>query len=88
MATYKIADCTRYIPYPIWTDVCLSVLSVVQINARRINDELNVFKDLHKSAIFIGVLLVTAGLQVGCNGALRVHSCLFLFVQYTRTVAV
>jgi hypothetical protein len=36
-----------------------------QINARRINDELNVFKDLHKSPIFIGVLIVTAGLQVG-----------------------
>lgn len=37
---------------------------VVQINARRINDELNVFKDLHKSPIFLGVLIITAGLQV------------------------
>jgi hypothetical protein len=36
----------------------------VQINARRIKDELNVFKDIHKSPIFIGVLIVTAGLQV------------------------
>lgn len=35
-----------------------------QINARRINDELNVFKDIHRSPIFIGVLIVTAGLQV------------------------
>lgn len=35
-----------------------------QINSRRINDELNVFKDIHRSPIFIGVLIVTAGLQV------------------------
>jgi hypothetical protein len=37
---------------------------VLQINARRIQDELNVFKDIHRSPIFIGVLVVTAGLQV------------------------
>lgn len=37
---------------------------IMQINARRIKDELNVFKDIHKSPIFIGVLIVTAGLQV------------------------
>ncbi|KAI8477413.1 MAG: hypothetical protein J3K34DRAFT_453016 [Monoraphidium minutum] len=35
-----------------------------EINARRINDELNVFEGLHKSPIFIGVLAVTIGLQV------------------------
>ncbi|WIA22054.1 hypothetical protein OEZ85_004399 [Tetradesmus obliquus] len=35
-----------------------------EVNARRINDELNVFEGIHKSPIFIGVLLVTAGLQV------------------------
>jgi hypothetical protein len=36
----------------------------MQINSRRINDELNVVKGLHKSPIFLGVLAVTAGLQV------------------------
>jgi hypothetical protein len=35
-----------------------------EVNARRINDELNVFEGIHKSPIFLGVLLVTAGLQV------------------------
>lgn len=41
-----------------------------EINSRRINDELNVFAHIHHSPIFLGVLLVTAGLQassaVGC----------------------
>lgn len=35
-----------------------------EINARRINDELNVFEGIHRSPIFIGVILVTAVLQV------------------------
>jgi hypothetical protein len=48
---------------------------VLQINARRINDELNVFKGLHKSPIFIGVLIVTAGLQVGWQWS-RIFRCM------------
>lgn len=35
-----------------------------EINARRINDELNVFEDLHKSPIFLAVIVITIGLQV------------------------
>ena len=47
---------------------CLQIAN--EVNSRRINDELNVFEGLHKSHIFIGVLLITAGLQVG---ELRAH---------------
>jgi hypothetical protein len=69
-------------------EMCLRVcVVVVQINARRINDELNVFKDLHKSAIFIGVLVVTAGLQVGCNGAklyVCTHACSCLCMTHAQ----
>lgn len=36
-----------------------------EVNSRRINDELNVFEGIHRSPIFLGVLAVTAGLQVG-----------------------
>jgi hypothetical protein len=46
--------------------VCLQLIN--EVNARRINDELNVFEGIHKSPIFIGVLLVTAGLQVRLTG--------------------
>ena len=35
-----------------------------EINARRINDEVNMFAGLHRSPIFIGVILVTVALQV------------------------
>lgn len=35
-----------------------------EINARRINDEYNVFQGLHKSPIFLAVLVVTLALQV------------------------
>ncbi|KIY95446.1 hypothetical protein MNEG_12518, partial [Monoraphidium neglectum] len=35
-----------------------------EINARRLNDELNVFEGLHRSPIFIGVLAITVGLQI------------------------
>lgn len=35
-----------------------------EINARRINDELTIFEGLHKSPIFLGVLLFTAVFQV------------------------
>eukprot|EP00879_Flechtneria_rotunda_P003828 GHRR01004068.1.p1 GENE.GHRR01004068.1~~GHRR01004068.1.p1 ORF type:complete len:993 (+),score=315.28 GHRR01004068.1:1703-4681(+) len=35
-----------------------------EVNARRIKDELNVFEGIYKSPIFLGVLAVTAGLQV------------------------
>ncbi|KAI8473287.1 MAG: plasma membrane calcium ATPase [Monoraphidium minutum] len=34
-----------------------------EINARRINDELNVFEGLHKSPIFMAVIAITIGLQ-------------------------
>lgn len=34
-----------------------------EINARRINDELNVFEAIHHSPIFLGVIVVTLGLQ-------------------------
>jgi len=34
-----------------------------EINARRINDELNVFEGLHTSPIFLAVIAVTVGLQ-------------------------
>lgn len=39
-----------------------------EINARRINDEYNVFEGMHKSPIFLGVLLVTLALQVCAGG--------------------
>lgn len=45
-------------------DLLLLLQMLNEVNARRINDELNVFEGIHKSPIFIGVLLVTAGLQV------------------------
>ncbi len=35
-----------------------------EINSRRLNDEYNMFEDLHKSPIFIGVIIITIGLQV------------------------
>lgn len=35
-----------------------------EINARRINDELNMFEGLHKSPIFLGVIAITVALQV------------------------
>jgi hypothetical protein len=57
------ADQSTYLPLR----VCLQLLN--EVNARRINDELNVFEGIHKSPIFIGVLLVTAGLQVRLTGA-------------------
>jgi Ca2+-transporting ATPase len=34
-----------------------------EINARRINDEYNVFEGLTKSPIFMGVIIITMGLQ-------------------------
>jgi hypothetical protein len=34
-----------------------------EINARRINDEYNVFEGLTKSPIFMGVIVITMGLQ-------------------------
>lgn len=45
-----------------------------EINSRRINDELNVFEGIHHSPIFLGVLLVTGGLQVGCGVCWVPHS--------------
>jgi hypothetical protein len=42
-----------------------------EINARRINDELNMFQGIHTSPIFIGVIAITVGLQVkGVRGRL------------------
>lgn len=38
-----------------------------EVNARRINDELNVFEGIHHSPIFLAVLAITAGLQVSCQ---------------------
>lgn len=35
-----------------------------EINSRRIKDEVNVFERVHRSPIFIGVILVTVGLQL------------------------
>lgn len=34
-----------------------------EVNARRINDEVNMFDGLHRSPIFLGVIAVTVGLQ-------------------------
>jgi hypothetical protein len=50
-----------------------------EVNSRRINDELNVFEGIHKSPIFLGVLLVTAGLQVRLTGV----RCVGLVLQLT-----
>ena len=34
-----------------------------EINSRRINDELTIFSGLHRSPIFVAVLIITCGFQ-------------------------
>ncbi len=42
-----------------------------EINARRINDEYDFFSGLGTNAIFLGVLVITMGLQVGVGSGAR-----------------
>jgi hypothetical protein len=35
-----------------------------EVNARRINDEVNIFQGIHHSPIFLGVIVITLALQV------------------------
>lgn len=44
--------------------VCCLLQILNEVNARRIKDELNVFEGIHRSPIFLAVLVITAGLQV------------------------